>query len=523
MEPLIEREVELATLNAYHADAAGGGGSVVLVTGAAGTGKTTLLQAFTEQVARAGGLVLTAAGVRAESTLPMGLLTELFAALPASAAGRFAGLLDQAAAVPGPVSSRTMRGVWEALRELSDETPVLVAIDDIQHADAASLQVLLSIVRRVRGARALVVLAETEYSHRASPLFRAELLREPACRHIHLARLSPDGVGRLAGPGLDSATTTELAELSGGNPLLAHALLSDHGRVRREADQHTPGLVVGDAYGQAVLSCVHRFEPVMLTVVSGLAVLGEPATPGTLARMLEVDAADAAWALQGLQEIGLVDAGRFRHQAAAAAVLDSMTGAERARWHRRIARVLHDDGEPAAVVARHLIAASHVAEEWALAELVEAAEQADLGDDVDFAVQCLELAMTAARTEPERAAITMRLLRVQWRVNPATAARHLEPLTENLLEGLLPPGDASVILRALCWHGNLARSSGCSGWRRRRRRASTRRCWPGCGSRSSGCGCSARRCWRVRRPFPPRRCRRSSVNSCRRRRRWPRG
>lgn len=466
MERLVERDMELARLVGFYTAASCGVGAVVLVSGAAGTGKTALLHALSERVTEAGGLVMAAAGVRAESSLPLGLITELFAGhtVPLPVAERLTGLIEErfvsGAGTTGAteqLSSRTLRRLWEALRELAMDTPVLLAVDDIQHADEATLQLLLYIVRRVRTAPILLVLAEPEHSHRANPLFRAELLREPTCGRIHVGRLSTAGVSSLVADRLSPADAAQLDELSGGNPLLVHALLVDQAaRVHQQSDHGAAGLVVGDAFSQAVRSCVHRFEPTMLTVVCGLAVLGTPATPGTLARVLDIDAADAAWSLRGLEDIGLLDAGRFRHPAIAAAVVESMPGEERDRWHRRIAAVLHDDGEPAIVVARHLIAAVHTDEPWALSVLQEAAEQGDLGDDVDFAVQCLELAMAATETEQQRATVSMRLLTVQWRVNPATAVRHLNPLTESLLAGHLAPKDASAIVRALLWHGNLS-------------------------------------------------------------------
>jgi len=123
---------------------------------------------------------------------------------------------------------------------------------------------------------------------------------------------------------LDADGAAELSAYSGGNPLLVGALLADqrgHGPVG-----HGPaggGLHVGDAFGQAVMSCVHRVEPTMLAAALGLALLGDAASPGRLAQLLEIDGA-AQRALRGLEDAGLLDEGRFRHPAAAAAVLDSL-------------------------------------------------------------------------------------------------------------------------------------------------------------------------------------------------------
>jgi len=463
---LFERDEELARLDELFAGCARGIGAVVVVSGAVGTGKTALLHAAAERVVESGGLVLSATGVRAGRAVPLEVVSELFwsAQLPADAAERIGELLGEAAlaAEPAdlgsgavePVRGRAMYGMWTVLRELATDAPVLLTVDDVHHADAASLQCLLYFVRRLRSSRIMLVLAESEHSHRDNPLFRTELLREPRCERVHLRRLSAHGVGQVAGERLDAAAAVELTAFSGGNPLLVRALLADQrmpdpGRW----DRSRTGLLVGDAFGQAVTSCVHRVEPAMLAAVRGLALLGAAASPELLARLLDVDAGSTARAIRGLQDAGLLAVGWFRHPAVAAAVLDSLSARDRRDGHRRIARLLHDEGAPATTIARHLVAAGHVDDEWVLPVLQEAAEQARMDDAVGFAVECLDLAVAACSNDAERAVVTMELAKVQWRTNPASAARYLAPLTKALLDGHLPAGEAARLVRALLWHG----------------------------------------------------------------------
>ena len=471
---LFERDEELGRLEELFAGAAGGAGALVVVSGAVGMGKTALLHTAAERVADAGGLVLGATGVRAERAVPLGVINELFwsTPLPCEVTARMGALLDEvafAAELAGlgqgtavdtadgtaePVRSRVMNGIWTVLRELSADAPVLVTVDDVHYADQASLQCLLYFVRRLRSSRVLVVLAESEHSHRDNPLFRTELLRERRCERIHLGRLSAHGVGHMAGARLDAAAAAELTAFSGGNPLLVRALLADQRAVDPERwGRSRTGLLVGDAFGQAVTSCVHRVEPKMLAAVRGLALLGAAAEPESLAQLLDVDVEVAARAVRGLQDAGLLSAGWFRHSAAATAVLDSLSERDRRDGHRRIALLLHDEGASATVIARHLVAAGHVADEWVLPVLREAAEQARMNDDNGFAVECLDLATAACVNEMERAAVTMELAKVQWLANPASAARYLGPLTKALLGGHLPAGEAAGLARALLWHG----------------------------------------------------------------------
>lgn len=471
---LFERDEELSRLDELFAGAAMGSGAVAVVSGAVGMGRTALLHAAAERVAEAGGLVLSATGVRVERAVPLGVIDELFwsTQLPGEVTARIAALVGEgafAAALadldPGTavdpadgaaelVRNRVMNGIWTVLRELSADAPVLLTVDDVHHADQASLQCLLYFVRRLRSSRVLVLLAESEHSHRDNPLFRTELLRERRCERIHLGRLSAAGVGHMAGAQLDAAAVAELTAFSGGNLLLVRALLADQWATDPERwGRPRPGLLVGDAFGQAVMSCVQRVEPMMQAAVRGLALLGAAAAPDSLAQLLDVDVDVVVRAVHGLQDAGLLTAGWFRHPAAATAVLDSLSERDRRDGHRRIALLLHDEGASATAIARHLVAAGHVADEWALPVLREAAEQARMDDDNGFAVECLDLATAACANEVERAAVTMELARVQWRTNPASAVRHLVPLTKAMLGGHLPAGEAAGLARALLWHG----------------------------------------------------------------------
>lgn len=464
--PLFEREEELSRLDELFAKCARGTGAVAVVGGAVGIGKTALLHAAAERVADAGGLVLGTTGVRAERTVPLGVISELFwsTQLPAELAPRIGELLGAGAvaAEPSkagpdavePVPRGVLHGMWTVLRELATDAPVLATVDDVHYADAASLQCLLYFVRRVRSSRILLVLAESEHSHRDNPLFRTELLRDRRCQRIHLGRLSAHGVGHVSADLLDADRAAELAAYSGGNPLLVRALLADQ-RVLGPArpGPATGGLHVGDAFSQAVVSCVHRVEPTMLAAALGLALLGGAASPERLAQLLDIDGAATGRALRGLEDAGLLDDGKFRHPAAAAAVLYSLPESDRCDGHRRIARLLHDEGAPATAIARHLVAAGHVDDDWALPVLREAAQQARLEDALGFAVDCLELAAAASASDAERATVMLELARVQWRVNPAAAARHLAPLTKALLDGHLPAGEAPGLAKALLWHG----------------------------------------------------------------------
>ena len=75
---LLERESELAELELAQRRALDGDGCFVVIEGAAGIGKTSLLRALRDQAAAGGLSVLSARGTELEQTLPYGVVRQLF-------------------------------------------------------------------------------------------------------------------------------------------------------------------------------------------------------------------------------------------------------------------------------------------------------------------------------------------------------------------------------------------------------------------------------------------------------------
>ncbi|KJS58844.1 helix-turn-helix transcriptional regulator [Streptomyces rubellomurinus] len=486
---LVERDRSLAFLTEMLATVAvGGRGAMAVIGGTVGSGKTELLHAVADRAGEHGARVLSAAGIRAERAVPLGVLAQLLLGpdLPAAGAERVARLLDEAAAQVGPVTggpdaaampTRIMHGVCGFLGELACQGPLLILVDDVHWSDDASLQCLLYLARRLRAARVLLVFAESEHALRANPLFRTELLRESRCAWVHTAPLSVAGVARLVGTDPGSRAAAELHGWTGGNPLLVRALLADRGElpartrpVPGRADRPTghqdrprehecaPGadrVVVRGAFGQAVLSCLHRGEPLMGAVARAAAVLDRPASAVLLGRLIGADRQAAARALRELEDTGLFHEGWFRHPGAARAVLEDLGPEERADLHRRAAELVYHEGATATEVARQLLAAGRAEPDWAVPTLCEAAEAARLDSDLDLTIRCLELAGKACGDEAVRARIAMALAEAEWRLNPTAGARHLPRLLSALENGHLPTRYARTLIRKLLWHGRL--------------------------------------------------------------------
>jgi DNA-binding CsgD family transcriptional regulator len=263
---------------------------------------------------------------------------------------------------------------------------------------------------------------------------------------LRLAPLSAAGTARAAAGLLGSppGPRLDLHALSGGNPLLLHALAED---------ARVSGGPRAEGYGLALLSCLHRGDPATLAVARALAVLGEEAGPGELGRLVSLSSEETGRALGSLGAAEILDRGRFRHPVARTAVLDDLNPAERSDLHRRAARLLHDQGAPAPRVAGHLVEADHAQEPWAPAVLSEAAEHALLDDRAEAAAGFLRLAHRGLSDEGERAAIRARLAGAEWQTAPSSAARHLAPLVTAALGDRLSLSDGLALAGRLLWFG----------------------------------------------------------------------
>jgi DNA-binding CsgD family transcriptional regulator len=461
---LAERGEQLHFLSEIFEGARDGSGSAVVIDGSAATGKSALLHRFCEQVAEADGLVLTAAGSVPGSRLPLEVMSQLFGtAYPGRDDPEELGKLlyesavatmwsDQGNEDAQQVLSPVMHRLWSALVSLSAERPVLVAVDDVHHADATSLRFLHYFAHRLREARILLVMTELDRHGLSHPVLGPELLHLPHCHRLRVAPLTEEGVGTvLAHHGRSDRRTAAHHALTGGNPLLLQALIADRSRQPEEAPHP------GEEFARAVFACLRRGGEETMDLARGLAVLG-PGHPELLAGLLATDPARVAPALRALTSAGLLADGGLRHPHLATTVLHALGQEQRARLHLRAARLLHHGGAGAGEIAAQLTAAGSAPLPWMPELLAAAAHDALAEDRVDRAVAYLELAGRSAADRGERARYLLRLACAEWRTDAAKALRHLPELAESVRNGDLAGRDRIGAAKLLLWYGRLDHS-----------------------------------------------------------------
>src|SRR5215510_14358513 len=173
---LLEREDVMSRAEAALERAQSGHGSLLVIEGRAGMGKTAVLAAVRETAAARGLRVLRGRGAQLEREFGFGVVRQLVepammamspperAALlqgPAELAGRVLGLPGANGIAPpdGDPSFALLHGLYWLLAGMASERPALLVVDDGQWADAASLRYLAFLATRLEDLPAALIVA----------------------------------------------------------------------------------------------------------------------------------------------------------------------------------------------------------------------------------------------------------------------------------------------------------------------------------------------------------------------------
>jgi DNA-binding CsgD family transcriptional regulator len=384
--PFVGRLQELAYLRERRLEAGRSHGGLVLVAGDAGVGKSRLLAEFCRSLAYSRWKIGHGASLEFASR-PYGPIFEVLSRVDAAPLE-----LGHAA-----TKREQLDAIAERVEKIATRAAVIVSIEDLHWADAATLDLLVYLTTKLHRLRVLVVATvradELHPEHPAS-LATAKMLRNACAGRIELAPLRGSELQRfideaLEGIALPDEIRRTIALASDGNPFFTEELLKSAveqslGPANMQGQPDVPRTVRA-----TLLERLRPFDASELRVVKQAAVIGRTFGLDLLAATLESEPLRLIPTLRRARDFQLVEelkptVFRFRHGLTREAIYSEFLSTELQPRHRAIALALENvpaDQRSLEALAYHW---------WAAKEPEKSVEYNELAGDAATAVHAHE-------------------------------------------------------------------------------------------------------------------------------------
>jgi DNA-binding CsgD family transcriptional regulator len=427
---LLERDTELATIEALLDAARGGSGQILTIEGEAGAGKTSLLDAAGRLAAAEEMRVLRARGGEYERDFPYGVVRQLFEPMLFDEALR-AELLTGSAALAAPVFDlqaarredtdplAIQHGLYWLMADLAAASATVLLIDDAQWADLTSLRAFVYASRRLEGLPMLVAFTVRTGEPGGHEELLDQLRGQPTASSIEPAPLSVQATGDLTAAEVGSRPSEQFAgtcrEATAGNPfLLVELLRSLDGKQLDSMADDTGALVekAAASISRSILSRLAKLGEHSVAVARAVAVLepnAETRLVGELAGLPENVVTESFELLIRARLLSDSRPVAFAHPLVREVVLSEVASPRRAVDHSRAAQLLHRDGNDADTIAAHLLLAELGGDEWVVEALRDAAAGALGRGAPDAAVRYLRRALQEPPALEDRLGVSREL------------------------------------------------------------------------------------------------------------------
>ena len=378
--------------------------SGLVIEGEPGIGKTTLWLSALEEARGRGYQVFSARVGQAESVLAYAAVADLLRDIDDSVLAELSDVqrvavdrvLLRASSEDHTTDQHVVAAAFAAVFDrLVTDSPVLIAIDDLQWLDRSSKDVLAFAARRFKGGIGLLV-TERSDAEGGSSVTWLHLSTPDRIERVRIGPLSIGGLHMLIssrlGRSLPRPTMVRIAETSGGNPFfaleLARAIDIESSQVKSKLPSSLSELMrlrIGQLDRDArklLLAAASVADPTveLLAQVTGAPVesLGDAEAKGIIG-------------IEGNQV-------RFAHPLLAQSVYTDATAAERRAMHRSLAQTVRVPE----LRARHMALAASSADPETLNALDIAAEAAAARGAPAAAAELAELAIHLGGDHPER-------------------------------------------------------------------------------------------------------------------------
>src|SRR6516165_4794476 len=320
---LLERDEFFEELEVILAGVAAGRGRIILVSGEAGIGKTTLVERFAERHSTK-ARVFWGACDALFTPRPLGPLYDIAPQIQ----GELLTLLEQQA----PRAS-ILSAVVDELQKT--KVPSITVIEDVHWADEATLDLLKFLGRRINRIKSMLIVTYRDDEVGPDHPLRLVLgdLPHRSVARLRLLPLSEAGVNTLAERA--DRRIEDLYEVTGGNPLFVTEALA------------SKGAGIPSTVRDAVLSRAARLSPASRAVLELVSVVPARTQMWLLNDTVRPDAA----LLEECVKSGMLryetDAIAFRHELARRAIADSLSVHRRQSLHALVLAALVNRGSDA--------------------------------------------------------------------------------------------------------------------------------------------------------------------------------
>ncbi len=379
--PIVGRQEELALLHRWLADLDRRSGGIVTIVGEAGIGKTRLIGETLRTAAERGAFALELRATPLDQGLPFAAVGEMLRPLlrnvpeyrlrqlPQFALAQIADLfpvlrerlpdLPELPDVPPEERrNRQIDGLCELALALARTLPLVVALDDAQWADDATLATVGRLARQASRRALLLILAYRADELSDNPALHnllRTLGRDMILRPLVLGRLDASAVAELLA-GLAGVEIGRVAHLApqlvastGGNPLAlmvtVQALLESRGAPSLaallpdlEAGMPFPDPTEAPQMRELVRARIDRLPPHARDLAEHLALISRPASLDLIERLGGADALEAAQILLERQILIENDDTHlaFNHDLVRSIIAATLSAPQRRRLHHRI-------------------------------------------------------------------------------------------------------------------------------------------------------------------------------------------
>ena len=294
-----------------------------------------------------------------------------------------------------------VHGLYWLVANLTNDGPLMIAIDDVQWLDAPSARWLAHMASRSEDLP-LVLAVGRRIGEPGPATDVLDEIEAPELIRVRPQLLSRSGSEAVISARLPGEVSADVAfachEATGGNPFLLSELCNSIGERGPDGLDHERIAGFGpEGVTQSLRGRLARLGPAAASIAAVLSVLGETAELSDAARMAGLSIDVAAEAVDALIDAHILESASpltFSHPVLQAALYESIDRGERSRRHREVAAALSANAAGPERVASHLLRADPAGDEWVVERLEEAADAASARGALELAAEYLRRALT---------------------------------------------------------------------------------------------------------------------------------